>query len=903
MRLSLTGGAIQVGVIQTNDTNLLREFFGNSGSVIIDSRNDITVTNFINSSSASGNAGNINLLANNAISLTNGASINSNTFGTGNGGDINVQAKSVSLTNGAELNSDTVGKGNGGNVTIRASNFVELTGISTEGESPQLGTFVNPINTFVEPLASNGIGGNLMIETSRLTIKDGAQVQAGTFGVGKGGNLIVNASELIEVIGTDGNEQPSGLFTATLGFGLSDAGDLTINTKNLIVGDGGQISTSTFSVDEGNGGNLTIIASESVEVRGRSANGEFASSILAETGRLLSLVNDDAIADGGNLSIETQDLRVLNGAEISAQTLGAGEAGNLVINASESVQLTSGLLRNRTQGSGNAGNIEITTKRLNIQGDDAEVSASTVEGSGRGGDLFVTASNSIHLSEGSLGTVSISGGDSGNITIQTNKLLVRDGGSISNGVFGTGRVGNLEIIAADSVRVTGGTFISGSDANDLIGSNVFEPNEEIFVASIITTESGTLPENPAGELSIHTGRLIVSDGAEVTTRTFGDNPGGTLNIKASELVEISGFTNTDNFSNLSARTSNNGNAGDVTIETQQLIVRDLAQISADTTGAGKAGTLIIFADDSVQLTGKGGLLVQAIEGSTAGNLKLETGELTIADAGFISVSSLEGQAGNLNIKANSLFQNQGQITAETGVSVEDVGANINLQISDLWILENESKISATAFGIADGGNINVDTKFIVAFPNQNNDIIANAFKGSGGNINISTEGIFGLEARSSNPPNNTNDIDASSQFGLSGQITITRPDVDPTSGLLELTQEVVDPSKLIAQNVCTQTANSEFVDIGKGGLPKNPEYILAEDTIEVGLVAPVIVSGKAIELITERAEIKPQKTRKPPAQGWIFHENGMVELVAYNPDRTGTRRTVKNHRSCSSTNI
>ena len=121
--------------------------------------------------------------------------------------------------------------------------------------------------------------------------------------------------------------------------------------------------------------------------------------------------------------------------------------------------------------------------------------------------------------------------------------------------------------------------------------------------------------------------------------------------------------------------------------------------------------------------------------------------------------------------------------------------------------------------------------------------------------------------------------------------------------VLELTQDVVDPADLIAQNVCTQTANSEFVDIGKGGLPQNPEYILAEDTIEVGLVAPVIASEKAIEPITERAEIKPQKTRKPPAQGWIFHENGMVELVAYNPDRTGDQRTVKNHRSCSSTNI
>ena len=98
-------------------------------------------------------------------------------------------------------------------------------------------------------------------------------------------------------------------------------------------------------------------------------------------------------------------------------------------------------------------------------------------------------------------------------------------------------------------------------------------------------------------------------------------------------------------------------------------------------------------------------------------------------------------------------------------------------------------------------------------------------------------------------------------------MNITRPTIDPASGLVNLTQEIVDPSKLIAQNVCTQTANSEFIDIGKGGLPKNPEYVLAEDAIEVGLIAPIILSKETTETVRERAAVKPRKTRKPPAQG------------------------------------
>ena len=255
-----------------------------------------------------------------------------------------------------------------------------------------------------------------------------------------------------------------------------------------------------------------------------------------------------------------------------------------------------------------------------------------------------------------------------------------------------------------------------------------------------------------------------------------------------------------------------------------------------------------------------------------------------------------GEAGAVKIEASSIrLENGGRINAATQAGDD---GNITLKVAEDIILRDNSLISARALKETTGGNIDIDARFIVAFPAQNNDIIARAERGTGGNINITAEGIFGLKERSSTPPNDTNDIDASSEFGLDGSISIDTPTVDPTSGLLELTQEVVDPSKLIAQNVCTQTANSEFIDIGKGGLPKNPEYVLTEDTIEVGLVAPIISSSEATEPATERAEVKPKKTRKPPAQGWIFHENGIVELVAYNPNEVGEQRTWDNSRGC-----
>ncbi len=45
-------------------------------------------------------------------------------------------------------------------------------------------------------------------------------------------------------------------------------------------------------------------------------------------------------------------------------------------------------------------------------------------------------------------------------------------------------------------------------------------------------------------------------------------------------------------------------------------------------------------------------------------------------------------------------------------------------------------------------------------------------------------------------------------------------------------------------------------------------------------------------------EVKPRINRNPPTQGWILHENGIVELIAYNPHQVGEPRTWESHRSC-----
>ena len=100
-------------------------------------------------------------------------------------------------------------------------------------------------------------------------------------------------------------------------------------------------------------------------------------------------------------------------------------------------------------------------------------------------------------------------------------------------------------------------------------------------------------------------------------------------------------------------------------------------------------------------------------------------------------------------KANSLsLSNQASINAATQSETGN-SANINLQLTEDLILRNKSLISARAFNKANGGNLEIDARFIVAFPSEGNgnDIIATAERGDGGNIEINAQEIFNLQQR------------------------------------------------------------------------------------------------------------------------------------------------------------
>ncbi|MEH1839091.1 MAG: filamentous hemagglutinin N-terminal domain-containing protein, partial [Nostoc sp.] len=373
------------------------------------------------------------------VSLTNLTTVSASGEG---GGGIQIQGRRVTF-DASDIAVNTLVSKSGGTLGVNASESVEL----LQGSH------------LVTETTRSGTAGDLRIETGRLIVQDGSQISASTSlqSTGGGGTLFVNARDFIQLIGTspiiEGEKpKPSGLFTVTQGAG--NAGELRIETGQLIVQDGAQVSASTSKESTGGGGTVSVNARDSIQLIG--TNGESRSGLLVGT---------QATGNAGNLNIETGKLIVQDGAQVSASTSeqSTGEGGTVSVNARDSIQLigtsqmgASGLFVG-TEGTGNAGNLNVETGQLTVQ-DGAQVSADT-RSQGRGGTLSVTADSIQLIGTSQMGASGLfvgteASGNAGNLNVETGQLTVQDGAQVSASTSeqSTGEGGTVSVNARDSIQ-------------------------------------------------------------------------------------------------------------------------------------------------------------------------------------------------------------------------------------------------------------------------------------------------------------------------------------------------------------------------------------------------------------------------------------------------------------------
>ncbi|NEO36599.1 MAG: filamentous hemagglutinin N-terminal domain-containing protein [Moorea sp. SIOASIH] len=561
--------------------------FGNlkfEGSNI--SINESDSTNLLNSTYA----GNVTITSGGAIAQIGSLSI----IGSNNQersliikaiGDINTQdiispSGSITLTsNNGSIDTtegilSTFSSGSGGPITLSADGDLNLGSLDSGGRDVAGGDIT--LNSNGAIIAKNqlittdtdgsGKAGDINIKAQSVSFT-GTKVSTRTRGDGLGGNLNINASDSINII------NGSRLLIQT--YGTGDAGNATINTQQLVVKNDQPelnrftgIGTETFS--SGNAGKLTINASESVILSGNQSivfnpDPLDINSLrqVAETATGLTTATVFGSGDAGKLSLTTSSLVIQNGAGIISAailretndgqfTLFEGKGGELRITAdSIEIQGQAGIAT-ATLGNGDAGNLFLNSGRITLE-EGAIISADTITGPVA---TFINAS-----------------GNAGDITIETNQLSVRSGSRIGAATANAGKGGTITINASEFIEVTG-------------------LSKDGEVPSTISTEVLKGATESAGDVTITTSNLTVTDRGQISAQSQGEGDAGNININVSDRL-----TATDG-NIITATTQSAGGAIDIIAKNIRL--RGDSDITTSVfSGADNGGNITITTDSLI----------------------------------------------------------------------------------------------------------------------------------------------------------------------------------------------------------------------------------------------------------------------------------------------------------------
>lgn len=810
-------------------------------------------------------------------------SIRADAIATGNGGTVIIWSdKSTRFYGNISARGGNEG-GNGGFIEVSGKEALDYNGTVDAGASRGTpGTFLlDPTN--IEIVANNG-------DTSNL----------GTVDEFSDPNLNGNVTRLN--VSAINNATFDVVLQATNNITFSAPIDIERQGVKLTADAGNNLFVNANILT--NSGNITLRAENGVFVAGATIDSNKTDSpvesFVAIGGRRLVSINNDSLirsrvtntsttkADTGAIAIVSREGSVLiDNSEISTTNLGGGVAGDVLITAKETVSLSN---TTRIFSTGNQGRIligqsrfvDLTPARIELSNSALRTNNNVPDSVPSGlridaGGISLIADRAISLTDNSV--ISSSTFRLGNPGIV---LLGTEGGTIS--LSGGSRV-FTRIEPEGVAELTSNTEFAGGAFNALLG----RPTAKII-----------------GSTFVQTGSLSISDDAFISATTLGTGNAGAVVILASDEVSLSngGAIFSRSGRNIDTGIPATGDAGGILIGTGSLTIRGSGTgLTTETEGTGDAGGILVFADNRISIDGRGGIF-SSVFSKTAqkgGAIGLSARSLVIRNGGRISVNNeSSGSAGEIFIASLATFLDQNSRISAATRSGQGGNIELNVGILSLYrssLISTDADTARLAGGIQPGGNIRIEgiprfgfdrTIVIAAKPGRDSNIVAKAFRGRGGDISIFAGRLLDIQQRPE--VSATNDIDASSQFGVDGSVTVSTLDIDPERGTVQLAGDLVDASQLIAEGCDTRgkLALGRLTNAGRGGLPPSPGDALADDEVVTDWVSvePVVAEQSPAERAAENttsinaAAFSENPKKIIEAQGWIVDTDGNVVLVA-----------------------
>jgi filamentous hemagglutinin family protein len=699
--------------------------------------------------------------------------------------DAFVHLGRLELSQGAFLDAS----GNGGGTVLLRSGHLRVDGSNIFAHN-------------TGPIDGAGVGLDLRI-TADAILTNGALLTTDTLAAGRAQDLRLAAGSV---------QLMDGSFIGSHAFSSGDGGNIVMNVGRLTLMDHAQISSS--SATGGQAGNVLITAMDSIALLGPAAGVPTVFSGPA--------INSFSNAEGGR-----------------------GRAGRVVLSA-PTLHMENALINATAAGGGRGGDIEVRVGRLTLTGA-AEIRSSAFGfEEGQGGDVRITATDSVSISghqvvsfpfdpfDLSLNVSGISAnafpsGHAGRVTISTPTLTMDEGFISTSAVFGSGgaievRVGRLTLTGGaqigsstgeqgqgGDVRITATDSVSISGRLNLPG-NIQGSNSPALLLN--SPSSGVFSQvgaglGNAGRVSVTTPHLVLAEGGRLAVDTGGDGRGGDLEVQVGTLSVASG----------AQITSSSG-----------------ISPAAGFPGKGPGGRITIAAEDVVSIAGQNSGLFSETNGpGRGGDLTLEARDLRLTDGATISATSAgTGEAGTLRLTARDTFESTRSTV--TTAATQASGGNIALRAGSRVQLRDSTLTTSVRGGPQTvGGDLTIGAPFVIA---EGSRVIAQAIEGMGGRIDLTAD-VFLADPASV--------VSASSDLGIQGTVDIRAPVTSLSGTLAPLPQAFVNVAALLPARCAARLSGgttSSLVLGGREGLPLEPGGLLPSPlALEERLVADPAVTG------------------------------------------------------------
>jgi filamentous hemagglutinin family protein len=678
---------------------------GFGGNIVFDAADRVTLATLESFSSGFGDGGSVSVTSRNAdVRLIPGGTIAAQTFGSGRGGDVTVNARSIFLP-GASIAANTYGTGNAGNINVNAESL------------------------FLSELGSIQAGVAIFPTTSRI-------------GTGNAGTVTIQLSDQLSMTGSSAIR---GLIEAGAGSPTTQGASIDIQARSLFLTGGSQITSGLFRATEdltgnpiqggqGIGGDIRVTAIDSVLLSGYNEDG-FSSGLLAISER-------GAAGAAGNVYVDvpTGTLRVENGAAIFSNTLNDGDAGEIVVNARTLEVLNGGRLLAATLGTGDAQNITVSAgdrilianadpnftdriDRINAYLLRPEAGSDTIE------DIFggvVRASSGIFANTIGLGLA-------GNITLTSPTMTMSDLAFVTTDTRGDANAGNIDITSQTLTLSAGAEVLALTSGGAGIAGNItVRPLDPTAPSSVTLTGVAPAIEFADGSVGGFSSGLFTASGGDAI------GAGGDISV-------TTGILRIDNGATLSARTRTIGNGGDITVNVDSLEITNGGQLISTAFSSGTAGNITVNATGAVTIAGSdegfsdrrdaiqtiftnrglspiealeetleildptsslSGLQAQSLDetGTGSGEILITAGSLSLADGANLNTRTVgSGDAGKIQITTNALSITDEAVLNTTTIGSGNAGA-IEIRTGSLF-MANEARLNSSTFGTGNAGDI------------------------------------------------------------------------------------------------------------------------------------------------------------------------------------------------------